>query len=137
MKRGVANSCAMPCHHLAEKKCTVANTKDPDVIRHVCGHRWCSLLPSETNRTVACVLSQRQLLPQTHRRSGPIVEGVEDDDPLLHALAVFAEARRLVHQRCQGLTQGQVHPFDQGWGDRETQLCQAFGAKHDVGTQRQ
>jgi hypothetical protein len=86
---------------------------------------------------LACTLAQWQLLSQAHVQSGHIVEGLEEDHPLSYALAVFAEAGCLAPQRRQGLTPGQVHPFDQGRADRETQLPQAFGAKHDARAERQ
>src|SRR5215813_13286271 len=112
-------------------------TKGPNVLRQACCHRWRTLLPSGTNRALPCALSQRQLPPQAHMRSSHIVEGLEEDHALPQALTVFAEAVRFAPQRRQGLTQGQVYPFDQGRADRETQLRQAFGAKHDAGTQCQ
>jgi hypothetical protein len=59
-------------------------------------------------------LAQRPLLPQAYMRSGPIVESLEEDHPLPHALAVFAAAIGLAHQRCQALTQGQGDSFDPG-----------------------
>ena len=86
---------------------------------------------------MACTLVQRQRLPQAHVRSGHIVEGLEEDHPLPQALAVFTEAGRLTDQRCQGVTHGQVHPFDQGRADREAQVRQAFGPKHDARAERQ
>jgi len=86
---------------------------------------------------VACALVQRQRRPQAHGRSCHIVEGLEEDHPLPQALAVFPEAGRLPHQRCQGLPHGQVHPFDQGRADREAQVRQACGAKHDARAERQ
>jgi hypothetical protein len=49
-------------------------TKGPDVIRQPCRHCWRALPPAETNRAVACALVPRQLLPQAHGRSYPIVE---------------------------------------------------------------
>src|SRR5262249_25095291 len=104
-------------------------TKGPNVIRHACRHRCCALPPPGLNRAVACTLVQRQRLPQAHVRSGHIVEDLERGHPLPHTLAVFTEAGRLTHQWSQGLTQGQVHAFDQSRADREAQLCQAFGAK--------
>ena len=86
-----------------------------------CGHRWCALSPSRINRTVACTLVQWQLAPQAHMRSGDIIEGLKEDHPLPQAFAVFAEAGGLATQWRQSLTQGQVHPFDQGGADREAQ----------------
>src|SRR2546421_4252084 len=80
---------------------------------------------------------QRQRLTQAHVRSGHVVEGLEEDHALPHTLAVFTEAGGLPRQRCQGLTQGQGEPFDQGRADREAQVCQAFGAKHDARAARQ
>ena len=70
---------------------------------------------------MACPLVQWQLLPQAHMRSGDIIEGLEEDHPLPQVRVVFTEAGRLTRQRCQGLTQGQVHPFDQGRADRAAQ----------------
>ena len=70
-------------------------------------------------------------------RSDHIVEGLEEDHPLPQALAVFAETGRLAPQRRQSLTQGQVHPFDQGRADREAQGCQAGGSQHDASAERQ
>ncbi len=81
---------------------------------------------------MVCALLRRQRLPHAHVRSRHIVEGLEEDHPLSQALAVFTDTGRLTGQRCQGLTQGHVHPFDQGRTDREAQWCQAFGAKHDA-----
>jgi hypothetical protein len=107
------------------------------MIRQACCHRWRALLPSGTNRPMACALGRRQRLPQAQVRSGHIIEGMEKAHPLLHALAVFTEAGRLTGQRCQCLPQGQVHPFDQGRADREAPLGQAFGATHDAGAARQ
>ena len=106
------------------------------MIRQACRHCWRALLPSRANRSVACALVQRQRLPQAHVRSCHIVEGLEEDHPLPQALAVFTEARRLPRQRCQGLTQRQVHPFDQGRAHRVAQVRQAFGAKHDARAER-
>src|SRR5262245_14560973 len=102
-------------------------TKGPDVIRQACCHRWRALPPARTNRAVACALLPRQWPPQAHMRSPHIVEGLEEDHPLPQALAVFTEAGRLAPQRRQGLTQGQVHAFDQGRADREAQVRQALG----------
>jgi len=107
-------------------------TKGPDVIRQSCRHCWSALLPSRANRPAACALPQRQRLPQAHVWSGHVVEGLEEDHSLPHTLAVFTEAGRLTRQGCQGLTQRQVDPFDQGRADREAQVRQAFGAKHDA-----
>ena len=112
-------------------------TQGPNVIRQACCHRWCALPPAGLNRAAACTLVQRQRLPQAHVRSGHIVEALEKDDPLPHALAVFTEAGRLTRPWGQGLTQSQVHPFDQGRAAREAQVRQAFGAKHDACTERQ
>ncbi len=69
---------------------------------------------------------RRQLLPQAHMWSRHIVEGLEEDHPLPQALAVFIETGCLTCQRGQGLTQGQVDPFNQGGADREAQVRQAF-----------
>ena len=76
---------------------------------------------------MARALLQRQRLPHAHVRSGYSVEGLEDDDPLPHTLAVFTEAGRLPRQWGQGLTQRQIHPFDQGRAEREAQVRPAFG----------
>src|SRR2546425_6139592 len=84
-------------------------TKGPDVIRQACCHRGRVLSPSGTNRPMVCALLWWQRLPQAHVRSGHVVEGLEEDHPLPHALAIFTETGRLTGQRCQGLTQGQVH----------------------------
>src|SRR6266478_7796289 len=112
-------------------------TKGPDVIRQACCHRGRVLSPSGTNRPMVCALLWWQRLPQAHVWSGHIVEGLEEDHPLPQALAIFTETGRLTGQRCQSLTQGQVHPFDQGRTDREAQVCQAFGAQHDTRAERQ
>src|SRR5215510_1322383 len=96
-------------------------TKGPNVISQTCCHRWCALSPAGLNRAAACTLVRWQRLPQAHVRSSHIVEALEKDDPLPHALAVFTEAGRLTRQWGQGLTQGQVYPFDQGRADREAQ----------------
>ena len=94
---------------------------------------WRACTPAMgTNRPAAGALVQRQRLPQAHVRSGHVVEGLEEDHPLPQALAVFTEAGRLTRQWCQGLTQRQVHPFDQGRADRVAQVRQAFGSKHDA-----
>src|SRR5882724_3364390 len=111
-------------------------TKGPDVIRHACRQRWCALQPARTNRTMVCALMQWQRLSQAHVRSGHVVKGLEEDHSLPQALAVFTEAGCLTGQRCQGLTQRQVHPFDQGCADRMAQGRQAFGSKHDAGAER-
>ena len=92
------------------------------MICQTCRHGWRTLSPSGTNRAVACALVQRQRLPQTHVRSCDIVEGVEEDHTLPHAFTVCTETRRLPRQRCQGLTQGQVDPLDQGCTDRAAQV---------------
>ena len=73
---------------------------------------------------MAYALVQQQQFPQAHVRACHIVEGLEEDHPLPQAFAVFAEAGRLPRLRGQGLTQGQVHPFDQGRADREAQVRQ-------------
>src|SRR5262245_22602113 len=112
-------------------------TKGPNVISQTCCHRWCALSPAGLNRAAACTLVRWQRLPQAHVRSGHIVEALEKDDPLPHALAVFTEAGRLTRQWGQGLTQGHVHPFDKGRPDRTAQSRQAIGAKHDACTERQ
>src|SRR5712691_12413499 len=112
-------------------------TKGPDMIRHACCQRWRTLLPAGTNRTVAYALVKWQRLSQAHVWSRHIIEGLEEDHALPQALAVFTEAGGLPGQRCQGLPQRQVHPFDQGRADREAQVCQALGAKHDAGAERQ
>ena len=70
-------------------------------------------------------------------RSGDIVEGLEEDHPLLQTLAVSAEAVRFATQWRQGLPQGQIHPFDQGRTDREAQVRQAFGSQYDAGAECQ
>ena len=111
--------------------------KGPDVICQAGGHRWGALLPSGTHRPMVSTLAQRQLLSQAPVRSGHVVEGLEDDDPLPQALAVCAEAVRLATQWRQGLPHGQGHPFAQGRAAREAQGRQACGAKHDAGAARQ
>src|SRR5262249_835634 len=89
------------------------------------------------NRSAACALVPRQRLPQAHVRSGHIVEGMEEDHALPQTLAVFTEAGRLTRQWSQGLTQRQVHSFDQAGPDRAAQLRQAFGTQHDTRAERQ
>jgi hypothetical protein len=86
---------------------------------------------------MACAHGRRQLLPQAQVRSGHIIEGMEEAHPFSPALAVVTEAGRLTRQWCQGLTQGQVHPCDQGCAAREAQLRQAFAPQHDRSNQRQ
>ena len=76
-------------------------------------------------------------VPQAHVRSGHIVEGLEEDHPLPHTLAIFTGTGRITGQRGQGLTQSQVHPLDQGRTDRKARLCQALGAKHNTRAERQ
>ena len=75
---------------------------------------------------MVCALMQWQRLSQAHVRSGHVVKGLEEDHSLPQALAVFTEAGCLTGQRCQGLTQRQVHPFDQGCADRMAQGRQAY-----------
>src|SRR6266576_3416502 len=77
-------------------------TKGPHVIRHACRQRRRALPPSGTNRAVAMALAHRQRPLQAHVRSDHMVEGLKEDHPLPHALAVFAAAGRLARQRCQG-----------------------------------
>src|SRR5712691_3879299 len=111
-------------------------TKGPDMIRYTCRQRWRTLPPAGTNRTVAYALVQWQRLSQAHVWSRHILEGLEEDHALPQALAVFTEAGGLPGQRCQGLPQRQVHPFDQGRADREAQVCQALGSKYDARAER-
>src|SRR5438445_8761048 len=112
-------------------------SKCPDMIGEPRRHRRGSGEPFRLNQAqdVLILVGERQ--SQTHVRSCHIVEGLEEDHPLPQAFAVFAESGRLTRQRCQGLTHGQVHPFDQGRADCEAQVRQALGSQHDARAERQ
>ena len=86
---------------------------------------------------MACALVSRQRLPQTHVRSGYIVEGLEKEHTLPHTRTVLTETRCLPRQRCQGLAQGQVDSLDSGRTDRAAQGRQAFGSQDDARAERQ
>src|SRR5712692_2307800 len=112
-------------------------SKCPDMIGEPRRHPRGSGEPLRLNQSQDMLILVGERQSQTHVRSFHIVEGLEEDHPLPQALAVFAEAGRLTRQRCQGLTQGQVHPFDQGRADCEAQLRQALGSQHDARAERQ
>ena len=112
-------------------------SKCPDMIGEPRRHPRGSGEPLRLNQSQDMLILVGERQSQTHVRSCHIVEGLEEDHPLPQAFAVFAEAGRLTRQRCQGLTQGQVHPFDQGRADCEAQLRQALGSQHDARAERQ
>ena len=98
------------------------------MIGQACSHRRRPLPPSGTDGSAVFALAHGQLGSQAHVWTGHVIERLEEEHSLPHALAVFAEAGRLARQRRQGLAQGQVQPFDQGRADREAKFGQALGS---------
>ena len=58
------------------------------MIRQACRQGRRALPPSETKRATVFTLVQRYLLPQVYVRSPDIVEGLEENHPLLCMLSV-------------------------------------------------
>src|SRR6266478_4873217 len=96
-------------------------SKCPDMIGEPRHHRRGSGEPFRLNQAQDMLILVGERQSPTHVRSCHLVEGLEEDHPLPQAFAVFAEAGRLTRQRCQGLTQGQSHPFALGSADGEAQ----------------
>src|SRR5437660_925410 len=106
------------------------------MIRQTSRHPRCSCLPLGLNQPRSRWSGVRQWQPQTVRRPGEVVKGVEAGDPATQLLPVFARAPTLARQRCQGVTQGQVQALNQTGADLQTKLGQTYRPTADPWSER-
>src|SRR5262244_2962731 len=92
--------------------------KCPDMIRQSSGHRRCSRVPLGLDQSRDMWRRLRQRQAQTHVRPCEVVERLKQDHAPSHLGAILTETPAFAHQRCQGMTQGQVETLDQTGADR-------------------